>query len=59
MTCAKARADHGASSQEKLNAWLISSDRTNRAIDSGVWVHASATVIRSPGYSERTLCQRR
>ena len=59
MTPAKARADHGASSQEKLNAWLISSDLTNRAIDSALWVQASATVIRSPGYSASTRCQRR
>ena len=59
MTSANAVADHGASSQEKLKAWLISSARTKRAIDSGVWVQASATVIRSPGYSASTLCQRR
>ena len=49
-TSAKAAADQSASSQEKLNAWLISSGRTNRAIDSGVWVQASATSIRSPSY---------
>ncbi len=49
ITSAKAVADQSASSQEKLKAWLISSERTNRAIDSGVWVHASATSIRSPG----------
>ena len=59
MTWANDVADHGASSQSKLNDCCISSALTNRAIDSGVSVHASATSIRSPSYSASTWCQRR
>ena len=59
MTSAKDAADQGASSQWKLNDCWSSSGRTKLAIDSAVWVQASATAIRSPSYSSRILRHRR
>ena len=59
ITAAKSRADQSVVSQPKLNAWCSSSGRTKSAVDSAVWVQASATPIRSPRASPYSSSTRR